>query len=250
MERPVKIKKQRLDHLLTERGLVESGNRAQRLIMAGLVYVNGQKMDKAGQQLRSDVEIEVRETLAYVSRGALKLKGALESFPLPLKGAVGLDVGASTGGFTDLMLQEGAVKVYAVDVGHSQLHYRLQQDGRVINLQRTHIRDLTPEHVPEPIDALVIDTSFISLSKVLPKAWEFLAAGGWCAALIKPQFEVGAKMLVKGVVKDVQARQEAVERMTAMGQALPGAVLLGVIESPIHGPKGNVEFLLVMKKEA
>ncbi|MDQ6987500.1 MAG: TlyA family RNA methyltransferase [Mariprofundaceae bacterium] len=243
-----KRRKQRLDHLLTERGLAESGNRAQRLIMAGLVYVNGQKADKPGHQVRSDVEIEVRETLAYVSRGALKLKAVLETFPLPVTGAICLDVGASTGGFTDLLLQNGAVKVYAVDVGRGQLHYRLQQDARVINLERTHIRALTGEHVPEAIDILVIDTSFISLSRVLPLAWPFLASGGWCVALIKPQFEVGPKLLVKGVVRDEQARRNSVKKITAMAAELQGAQLAGVIESPIHGPKGNIESLLVLTK--
>ena len=245
-----KTGKQRLDRLLTGRGLAESGNRAQRLIMAGLVYVNGQKADKPGQQVSVEADIEVREVFPYVSRGALKLKAALEAFDLPVADAVCLDVGASTGGFTDLLLQSGAIKVYAVDVGRGQLHYRLQQDARVVNLERTHIRDLTEEHVPEPVDALVIDTSFISLSRVLPKAWEFLAPGGWCAALIKPQFEVGPKLLVKGVVRDADARAEAVARMTAMAEALPGADLQGVIESPIHGPKGNIEYLLVLKKAA
>ncbi len=229
---------------------MESGNRAQRLIMAGLVYVNGQKADKPGHQVRSDADIEVRETLAYVSRGALKLKAAFDAFPLSLRGAVCLDVGASTGGFTDLMLQEGASRVYAVDVGHGQLHYRLHDDARVINLERTHIRDLNSGHVPELVDVLVIDTSFISLSRVLPLAWEFLVAGGWCAALIKPQFEVGPKLLVKGVVKDADARQNAVEQMTEMGLQLPGARFLGVVESPIHGPKGNIEYLLVLRKLA
>ncbi len=216
--------------------------------MAGLVYVNGQKSDKSGQQVRSDVEIEVRETLAYVSRGALKLKAALEAFDLPVTGTTCLDVGASTGGFTDLLLQNGARKVYAVDVGHGQLHYRLQQDARVVSLERTHIRVLSCEQVPERVDVLVIDTSFISLTRVLPLAWPFLAVGGWCVALIKPQFEVGQKLLVKGVVRDEQARRAAVEKITAMAEELEGAKLSGVIESPIHGPKGNIEYLLVLTK--
>ncbi|MDX8391804.1 MAG: TlyA family RNA methyltransferase [Mariprofundaceae bacterium] len=250
MSAPAKPRKQRLDHLLTERGLAESGNRAQRLIMAGLVYINGQKADKPGQQVRSDVEIEVRETLAYVSRGALKLKAALDTFDLPVTGSTCLDVGASTGGFTDLLLQNGATKVYAVDVGRGQLHYRLQQDNRVISLERTHIRDLSTEHVPEAVDALVIDTSFISLTRVLPCAWPFLDDGGWCAALIKPQFEVGPKLLVKGVVRDEQARAEAVHRITNMATELENSQFVGVIESPLHGPKGNIEHLLVLKKSA
>ena len=248
LDRPAKIKKMRLDHLLTERGLAESGNRAQRMIMAGLVYVNGQKADKPGHPVRSDVDIEVREPLRFVSRGALKLDAALKAFPYPVKDKVCLDVGASTGGFTDLLLQEGAAKVYAVDVGHSQLHYRLREDARVINLEKTHIRELTREQVTEPVDVVVIDTSFISLSTVLPLSWSFLAPEGWCAALIKPQFEVGPKNLVKGVVRDEAARRDAVERMTDMALTLPDAELLGVVESPIHGPKGNIEYLLVLKK--
>ncbi|MFC1536902.1 TlyA family RNA methyltransferase [Pseudomonadota bacterium] len=237
-------KKTRLDHLLTERGLAESGSQAQRLIMAGLVYVNGQKSDKAGTKFRNDVEIEVRETLKYVSRGGLKLEKALNHFPFDPKGNICMDVGASTGGFTDVLLQSGAEKVYAVDVGHSQLHYKMQNDPRVINLEKTHVRLLTQELISEPVDAIVIDTSFISLTKVLPHAWPFLKKGGWCVALIKPQFEVGPKFLVKGVVKDDEARQSAVEKILQFVPELSGAEVLGVTESPIHGPKGNVEYLL------
>lgn len=248
MSQSVKARKVRLDHLLTERGLAESGNKAQRLIMAGQVYVDGQKADKPGHPVRSDVDIEVRQPLPYVSRGALKLKAALDAFPFPIQDAVCLDVGASTGGFTDLLLQQGAAKVYAVDVGRGQLHYRLREDARVVNLEQTHIRELTAAHVPEPVSVLVIDTSFISLATVLPLAWSFLADGGWCAALIKPQFEVGPKLLSKGVVRDDAARQEAVGRMTDMARQLAGAELLGVVESPIHGPKGNIEYLLVLRK--
>lgn len=218
--------------------------------MAGLVYVNGQKADKPGSQVRHDVKIEVRETLRYVSRGGLKLEAALDHFNLAVDNSVCLDVGASTGGFTDCMLQRGATKVYAVDVGRGQLHYRLQQDARVVSLEKTHIRSLTREQVPEPIDALVIDTSFISLVTVLPLAWPFLAVGGWCVALIKPQFEVGPKLLSKGVVRDEIARNDAIEKVKAAALALSGASVKGIIESPIHGPKGNVEFLQVLKKEA
>lgn len=248
LEQSVKARKVRLDHLLTERGLAESGNRAQRLIMAGQVYVDGQKAGKAGHLVRSDVSIEVRQPLPYVSRGALKLNAALEAYPFTIQDAVCLDVGASTGGFTDLLLQQGAAKVYAVDVGRGQLHYRLREDPRVVNLEQTHIRELTAAHVPEPVSVLVIDTSFISLNTVLPLAWSFLANAGWCAALIKPQFEVGPKLLSKGVVRDEAARQAAVERIAGMAKQLPGAELLGVVESPIHGPKGNIEYLLVLRK--
>ncbi|HXH73186.1 MAG TPA: TlyA family RNA methyltransferase, partial [Mariprofundaceae bacterium] len=192
--------------MLTDLGLCESRSQAQRLIMAGLVYVNGQKSDKPGTSVLSTAEIEVREQLRYVSRGGLKLEGALAHFPFSAEGAVCLDVGASTGGFTDCLLQNGATKIYAVDVGHGQLHYRLQHDPRVVNLEKTHVKLLTPELVPEPVDVLVMDTSFISLDKVLPPSWPFLKPGGWCVALIKPQFEVGPKLLVKGVVKDEAAR--------------------------------------------
>jgi len=243
-----KQKKVRLDHLLTERGAAESGAQAQRLVMAGLVYVNGQKAAKAGTQVRPDVEIEVRETLRYVSRGGLKLEAALDHFTLPVRGATCLDVGASTGGFTDCLLQRGAARVYAVDVGRGQLHYRLQQNARVVSLERTHIRDLTREQVAEDIQVLVIDTSFISLVTVLPLAWKFLAPGGWCVALIKPQFEVGSKLLSKGVVRDEAARAGAVEKVKLAARTLEGSFLEGIIESPIHGPKGNVEFLISLGK--
>jgi len=218
--------------------------------MAGLVYVNGQKSDKAGTKFRGDANIEVREVLKYVSRGGLKLEKALTHFPFDAKGATCLDVGASTGGFTDVLLHEGAEKIYAVDVGHSQLHYKLQNDDRVINLEKTHVRLLTPELIPEPIDAIVIDTSFISLTKVLPYAWPFLKKGGWCVALIKPQFEVGPKFLVKGVVKDDEVRQSAIDKILEFVPELPKAEIVGVTESPIHGPKGNVEYLLGIRHSA
>ena len=245
------MKKLRLDHLVFERGFADSTSQAQRLIMAGLVYVNGQKADKAGHKVLSDIDLEVRETLRYVSRGGLKLEGALEFFPFEAKGAVCLDVGASTGGFTDCLLQNGAVKVYAVDVGHGQLHYKMQQDERVINLEKTHVRLLTSEMIPEPVDVLVMDTSFISLEKVLPPSWSFLRVGGWCVALIKPQFEVEAKHLKKGIVRDAEVHQQVVDKMINFVQLnLAGVEVMGVTESPIHGPKGNIEFLLGLKRIA
>ncbi|MFQ5345462.1 MAG: TlyA family RNA methyltransferase [Mariprofundus sp.] len=239
-----KIKKQRLDQQLLDRQLAESVDQAQRLIMAGLVYVAGQKADKAGMSFREDAAIDVREVLRYVSRGGLKLERALEYFPFQAEGKICLDVGASTGGFTDVLLQNGAEKVYAVDVGHGQLHYKLQHDERVINLEKTHVRKLTPALIPEPVDALVIDTSFISLTRVLPCAWPFVKKGGWCVALIKPQFEVDAKFLDRGVVRDDEHRQAAIDKVLAMSGELEGAEIIGVTESPIHGPKGNVEYLL------
>lgn len=245
-----KIKKQRLDQLLTSRDLAKSIDLAQRLIMAGLVYVDGQKTDKAGMAYRDDAEIEVREVLKYVSRGGLKLEKALEVFTLKSLDAVCLDVGASTGGFTDVLLQNGAKKVYAVDVGHGQLHYKLQHDERVINVEKTHVRKLTETLIPELVDILVIDTSFISLTKVLPCAWPFVKPGSWCVALIKPQFEVEPKYLDKGVVRDEEHRQKAVEKVCQMLPELEGAEIIGITESPIHGPKGNVEYLLGMKKKS
>jgi len=245
-----KIKKLRLDQLLVARNLAESADQAQRLIMAGLVYVNGQKADKSGMPFRKDSSIDVREVLKYVSRGGLKLERALEYFPFETEGKTCLDVGASTGGFTDVLLQNGALKVYAVDVGHGQLHYRLQHDKRVINLEKTHVRKLTPELIPEPADALVIDTSFISLTRVLPCAWLFVKPGGWCVALIKPQFEVDAKYLDRGVVRNDAHRQAAIDKVLAMTGELDGAEIIGVTESPIHGPKGNVEFLLGLRKKS
>jgi len=243
-----KRKRQRLDQLLTSRDLAASTDLAQRLIMAGLVYVDGQKADKAGMSYREDVGIEVREVLKYVSRGGLKLEKVLEVFSLKAADAVCLDVGASTGGFTDVLLQNGAKKVYAVDVGHGQLHYKLQHDPRVINLEKTHVRKLDDSLIPELIDALVIDTSFISLTKVLPCAWPFVKPGGWCVALIKPQFEVEPKNLDKGVVREEEHRQQAIDKVCQMLPELEGAEIIGITESPIHGPKGNVEYLLGMKK--
>jgi len=242
-----KVKKQRLDQLLLSRQLAESIDQAQRLSMAGLVYVDGQKADKAGMSYRQDVRIDVREVLKYVSRGGLKLERALEYFPIQAADAICLDVGASTGGFTDVLLQQGAEKVYAVDVGHGQLHYRLQHDDRVLNLEKTHVRKLTARLIPEQVDALVIDTSFISLTRVLPCAWPFVKSGGWAVALIKPQFEVDAKYLDRGVVRDDEHRQYAIDKVLAMVKELDAAEVMGVTESPIHGPKGNVEFLLGLR---
>lgn len=217
--------------------------------MAGLVYVSGQKADKPGMLFREDADIEVREVLKYVSRGGLKLERALEVFPFSAEGITALDVGASTGGFTDVLLQGGAQKVYAVDVGHGQLHYKLQNEKRVINMEKTHVRKLADNPLPEPVDAIVIDTSFISLTKVLPHAWPFLKPGGWCVALIKPQFEVEPKHLDRGVVRDEAMRQWAIDKVTDfVTSELEAAEIVGIETSPIHGPKGNVEFLLAIQK--
>lgn len=241
-------KKVRLDLLLLQRGLVDTIEEAKPMIMAGLAYVNGQKLDKAGMMVVVDAAIELRKPLPYVSRGGIKLEAALQHFSLPIDNIVALDVGSSTGGFTDCLLQHGANKVFANDVGQNQLHYRLQQDSRVISYERIHIRDLTIQHVPDPVDAVVIDTSFISLKRVLPHAWTFLREGGWCVALIKPQFEVHPSNLRKGVVRDDDVRQQVVEDMIAWLPVLPQVHVVGVKESPIHGPKGNIEYLLVLER--
>ncbi len=238
----------RLDRRLCELGLAESGARAQRLIMAGLVYVDGRKADKPGMQVSREAEVNVRETLRYVSRGGLKLEAALKHFGLDVRAARCLDVGASTGGFTDCLLQHGAERVYAVDVGRGQLHYRLRNDPRVVSLERMHIRDLRPAQVPQDMDVLTIDTSFISLTTVLPLAWPYLRRGGFCLALIKPQFEVGPKHLRKGVVRSVEARLQAVRKVESCARSLLHARVVGVMESPLHGPKGNIEYLLLIRK--
>ncbi len=244
----VHAKKINLDRLLVERGATESSEKAKRLIMAGLVYVNGQKSDKPGTKVAMDAKIKVRETLRYVSRGGLKLEAALDHFGLEPADYLCLDVGASTGGFTDCLLQRGARKVYAVDVGHGQLDYRLRQDDRVVNLERTHIRRLSEKHVPELVDMLTIDVSFISLTTVLPLAWPFLKPGGWAVCLIKPQFEAGRKNLGKGgVVRDEQMRQACIDKVMTTASGLEHSQVLGLIESPIHGPKGNIEYLLLLQ---
>lgn len=249
MAKAPKAKKTALAQLLVDRGLCDSVDIGSRQIMAGLVYVNGQKSDKPGTPTPEDAAIEVREVLPYVSRGGLKLAKALATFSFSAEGVIGLDVGASTGGFTDVLLQNGAIKIYAVDVGHGQLHYKLQNDDRVINMERTHVRKLSDNPLPEPVDAIVIDTSFISLTKVLPHAWPFLKPGGWCVALIKPQFEVEAKHLDKGVVRDEEWRQWSVDKVTDFVTSdLESTEIIGIDESPIKGPKGNVEFLLGLKK--
>jgi len=241
--------KLRLDALLAKRGLAASSSQAQHMIKSGDVYVNQQQVIKSGQKYFDDAELEVRKPLHFVSRGGLKLERALAFFPFQAKGAVALDVGASTGGFTDCLLQAGAQKVYAVDVGHDQLHASLRSDGRVINLEYTHVYDLDEDNVPELVDALVMDTSFISLEKVLPCAWPFLKPGGWCAALIKPQFELESNDLKKGIVRDSLVRQGVVDKIVAFVEAnLDGVKVLGVTESPIQGPKGNVEFLLGLQR--
>ncbi len=240
-------KKQRIDVLIVEKGLVESRHKARALIMEALVHVNGQPAKKPGQMVPQDAEITIKEHLPYVSRGGLKLEEALRVFDVNVKDKVAMDIGASTGGFTDCLLKHGARKVYAVDVGYGQLHWRLRQDPRVVVLERTNIRHLPRERVPEEMDLITIDVSFISLEKVLPKVKEFLKPAGEVLALVKPQFEVGKGEVEKGgVVRDEKKRLQAVEKVLRVANEL-GFESLGQMPSSVHGQKkGNVEYFLYL----
>lgn len=245
------MKKERLDKLLVERGLVASRERARALILAGKVVVDDHAVDKAGAQVVADAEIRLKgEDIPYVSRGGLKLERGLDAFGVEVAGRVAVDVGASTGGFTDCLLQRGAAKVYAVDVGYGQLAWKLREDPRVVNLERTNIRELTAERLGERPSLAVIDASFISLEKVLPSALDLLSADAEVIALIKPQFEVGKGEVGKGgVVRDPRKHDLVVEKVRETAEAL-GCRVLGVTESPILGPKGNREFLIHLRKGA
>ncbi|PZR17634.1 MAG: TlyA family rRNA (cytidine-2'-O)-methyltransferase [Archangium gephyra] len=243
------MKKERLDVLVHERGLAETRTRAQALILAGQVVVNDQRVDKPGTRVPVEAELRLKgEVLPYVSRGGLKLKGALDAFSLDVRGAVCADIGASTGGFTDCLLQEGAVRVHAIDVGWGQLHEKLRKDPRVISRERVNARHLTDEDLPEPVQVIVIDVSFISLELVLPSVLPRLEKNGRLVALVKPQFEVGPANIDKGgVVRDPVARQNAIDRIRSFVKDR-GLEELGVIDSPVPGPAGNVEALLVATK--
>jgi 23S rRNA (cytidine1920-2'-O)/16S rRNA (cytidine1409-2'-O)-methyltransferase len=242
-------RRQRLDRLLAERGLAPSRQRAAALIIEGKVRVDGQRARKAGQTVAPDARVEVlEEHEAYVSRGGIKLAGALDFFCLSVAGLVAMDVGASTGGFTDCLLQRGVRRVYAVDVGYGQLAWKLRQDQRVVAIERTNVRYLTREEVPEPVDLATIDTSFISLTKVIPRVVEFLKEGGRLLALIKPQFEVGRGLVGKGgVVREPGLHQRVVSELECFCRD-QGLAVEGVTESPLLGPKGNREFFLSAMK--
>ena len=235
--------------MVLDRGLVPSRERARALIMAGQVVVDDHVADKAGQMVPVDADIRLKgETLPFVSRGGLKLQKALDEFRLDVSGLAVLDVGASTGGFTDCLLQRGARKVFAVDVGYGQLAWKLRTDDRVVNLEKTNIRYLTPDGLPEIPDMAVIDASFISLAKVLPATVGLVRENGTIVALIKPQFEVGRGEVGKGgVVRDANKHREVTEAVCALAESL-GLDVLGVTESPILGPKGNREFLICLRK--
>jgi len=241
-----KAPKLRLDQLLVERGLVESRSRAQALIMAGNVYSDTKRLDKAGQQVKVDIPIELKgQDHPWVSRGGLKLAKGLKHFGIDVTGQTCIDVGASTGGFTDVLLCHGAAKVYAVDVGQGQLAWKLRNDARVVVMEKTNARHLSAADISEPIDMVVCDASFISLETVLPAALSLAHPGAHVIALIKPQFEVGKGRVGKGgVVRDPDLHQEVCERIEAWLNALDGWTVLGLTESPIKGPEGNVEFLI------
>ena len=240
--------KVRLDVLLVSRGLSESREKAKAVIMAGNVFVNGQREDKAGSMFDEKAEIEVRgHKLPYVSRGGLKLEKAVKSFKLSLEGKICMDVGSSTGGFTDCMLQNGARKVYAVDVGHGQLAWSLRNDERVVCMERTNIRYVTEREISEKIEFVSVDVSFISLGKVLPPVKALLAEDARLVCLIKPQFEAGReKVGKKGVVRDPAVHAEVITRVMDYAQDT-GFVCLGLDFSPVKGPEGNIEYLLYLK---
>ena len=241
--------KKRLDMLMMERALAPSREKAKAYIMAGDVYVDGQKEDKAGSMFAETAKLEVRgKTLPYVSRGGLKLEKAMKNFGVTVEGKVCTDVGSSTGGFTDCMLQNGAVKVFAIDVGRGQLDWKLRQDERVVCMEKTNIRYVTPEDIGEPIDFSSIDVSFISLTKVLEPIRNYLTPEGEIVALIKPQFEAGReKVGKKGVVRDPKVHEEVIEKVRdyAMSISMEPCHLSF---SPIKGPEGNIEYLLHLKK--
>ena len=238
--------KTRLDVALVERGLAETRAAAQRLVMAGLVFSGERRLDKAGQAVAGETPLEVRgQPHPYVSRGGLKLERALDFFSVPVEGRIALDVGSSTGGFTDCLLQRGAAKVYAVDVGTNQLAWKLRTDPRVVSMEKTNIRDITRAEIPDPIDLIVCDASFIGLRTALPAALALAAPGAHLAALIKPQFEVGKGRVGKGgIVRDPALHDEVRATISTWLAEQPGWTVLGTTDSPIEGAEGNKEFLI------
>ena len=244
------VAKKRLDMLLVERGLVESRARAQALVMAGLVYSETRRLDKPGLALPEDAPLELKgQDHPWVSRGGLKLQHGLDHFGIDPSGMTCLDVGASTGGFTDVLLSRGAARIYAVDVGHGQLAWKLRQDDRVVVLERTNARHLTAEQIPDAIDLVVCDASFIGLELVLARPLELTGPDAFLIALIKPQFEVGKERVGKGgVVRDPALHEEVCQRIAGWLAAQPGWTVLGIEPSPILGPEGNREFLIAGRK--
>ncbi len=241
------MKKERLDALLMNRGMFESRAKAQAAVMAGQVLVNEQKIDKPGTPVPPDVTIRLLgNNLPYVSRGGLKLEKALQIFPISVKDKIVADIGASTGGFTDCALQNGAVKVYAIDVGYGQLAWKLRSDERVINMERTNVRYLEKDSLPEQVDAATIDVAFISLDKVLPAVHKIVKEDGFVIALIKPQFEAGKENVgKKGVVRDAKVHESVINNVIDFAKA-EGFGIAGLDFSPIKGPEGNIEYLLYL----
>ena len=242
--------KVRLDAFLVERGLAGSRERAKRMIMAGEVLVDEQKIEKAGTMVKAEAKIRLLgQDLPYVSRGGLKLEKAIQVFGVQLQGKTAADIGASTGGFTDCMLQNGAAKVYAIDVGYGQLAWKLRTDARVVNMERTNIRYVTPEDIGKPLDFASIDVAFISLDKVLPVAWQLLSEMGEVLALIKPQFEAGREHVgKKGVVRDPAIHEAVIHKVVLLARTL-GFITRALTFSPVKGPEGNIEYLIWLSKD-
>ena len=241
--------KRRLDQYLVDQGLVKTRSMAQSMIMAGEVYVNGQKAAKAGEMIKGDETIDIKSKSAkFVSRGGLKLDKAIKAFDIKLDGCICMDIGASTGGFTDCMLQNGAKKVYSIDVGYGQLAWKLRGDERVVNMERTNFRYVTKEQIPDEIDFFSVDVSFISLKLILPPAYDLLKNGGRAVCLIKPQFEAGReKVGKKGVVRDKKVHIEVIENVLSFTREI-GFSVVGLDFSPIKGPEGNIEYLMYISK--
>ena len=243
--------KTRLDQYLVQNGLIQSRERAKAIIMSGVVYINGQKADKAGDMVKEDDVVEVRgHDIGYVSRGGLKLEKAMQVFPMSPKGKVCMDIGASTGGFTDCMLQNGAAKVYAVDVGYGQLAWSLRTDPRVVNMERTNIRNVTPDQLDDQIEFFSVDVSFISLHHIFPVAQAVTTSDAVGVCLVKPQFEAGREKVGKnGVVRDPATHKEVL--INAMGYAAAnGFAVRGLDFSPVKGPEGNIEYLMFVEKNS
>ncbi len=239
----------RLDRLVELQGFAESRERAKAVIMSGAIYINGNRADKPGMMVPADCSIEMHGApLRYVSRGGLKLEKALQVFPVSASGKTCMDCGASTGGFTDVLLQNGARRVYSIDVGYGQLAWKLRQDIRVVNLERCNVRYLTNEQIPEPIDLAVMDVSFISVRLLFPVVWQFLKENGDYICLIKPQFEAGREQVgKKGVVRNAEVHEQVItDCLKAAGDC--GFAVAGLDYSPIRGPEGNIEFLCYLKK--
>ncbi|MBR4632523.1 MAG: TlyA family RNA methyltransferase [Elusimicrobia bacterium] len=239
--------KTRLDILIFEKGLAETRSKAQALVMAGSVLVNGKKITKAGTQVSTEDIIEIEKQNPYVSRGGLKLESVLNLFELDFNDKICIDIGASTGGFTDCMLQHGAKKVYAVDVGTAQLHYKLRNDARVVNIENVNFRYFDKSLLKDDIDIITIDVSFISLDKILPLASEIIKNTGFIVAMIKPQFELEPNEIKKGVVKDEKLRQKAIDKIKNFALNL-GLEIIKEQDSGIKGPKGNLEHFILLKK--